>query len=315
MSCMCMLGHDRIPDLSATPRMDCEPAGDSSAPGPQAVIDAPVEDVRAVDGKWNRLLREIQGVPQWIWNTAMFVTVSLMIVAAIVAFVVFLTRPTIDVLADALPTYPRELLTAANDAPADSKFTADNIQQFLTNYKVSKPLVIHPWYRKKNNPNPPKLRISSDVLATEKPATTTNNQVCTPLSCRPDKKLTVEAMDSDTRLNIDLNLDPNGDTPNVKPISTTNLRLCCGPTTITTPFNISSSGSLFDVHTAKRISTGQCQLVSDSEEASPSDQPIMPVQITGCCSTRGSLSSLRCRKRGPFNYPVRVTCADVNVVE
>eukprot|EP01083_Nonionella_stella_P230922 815866_1 len=159
---------------------------------------------------WNRLLREIQGVPQWIWNTAMFVTVSLMIVAAIVAFVVFLTRPTIDVLADALPTYPRELLTAANDAPADSKFTADNIQQFLTNYKYSPPLVIHPW--KKKNPDPSKLRISPDVLATEKPAATTNNQVCTPLSCRPDKKLTVEAMDSDTRRDHG---DPNGPAPNV----------------------------------------------------------------------------------------------------
>eukprot|EP01083_Nonionella_stella_P072773 196342_1 len=302
MSCMCMLGHD----WSATPRMDCEPADGSSAPGPQAVIDAPVEDVRAVDGKWNRLLREIQGVPQWIWNTAMFVTVSLMIVAAIAAFVVFLARPTIDVLADALPTYPRELLTAANDAPADSKFTADNIQQFLTNYKVSKPLVIHPLYRKKNNPNPPKLLISSDVLATEKPATTTNNQVCTPLSCRPDKKLTVEAMDSDTRLKR----DSNGYYPSLKPISITNLRLCCGPATITTPFNISISGTAARVYPAKHISTGQCKLVSDSKARV---QPIMPVQITGWCRV-GATKCLTFDSDNYVNYPVRVTCADVNVV-
>eukprot|EP01083_Nonionella_stella_P230953 815948_1 len=176
-------------------------SGNSSAVDPTVVdepvkVDAPpVEDAQAVDARWARRRHEIENqrrVPQWVWKAAAFVGSMLVVALLVAALASFITKS----------TYPKSLLVLANDASADSKFTA-YVQQLLTNFANSPELITSPHNDKKkgfpNNPNPPTLQISPDVLANKKPTETTGG-LCVPLSCSSNKTLTVKAMDFNTEL-------------------------------------------------------------------------------------------------------------------
>eukprot|EP01083_Nonionella_stella_P076045 207013_1 len=97
--------------------------------------------------------------------------------------------------------------------------------------------------------------------------------------------------------------------PIMKPISTTSLRLCCGSSTNSadiTPLEIpiqdpTLPGAFF---VAEYVTTGQCQLSSDSRDS------ILPMRVTECRWKEGSKDMHVEYKHDSPNYPVRVSCVD-----
>eukprot|EP01083_Nonionella_stella_P073393 198397_1 len=179
-------------------------AGNSSVVESSAVVDepvlvdapSPVVDLAALDARWARRRREVQyqRVPVWVWKAAAFVGVLLLVAALVAALISFFTNSTMQ--------YTKSLRAFTNDDSAGSKFTT-NVKQLLANFANSPELVTYPHYGegRENNPNPPTLQISPDVLTSEKP-TRTIGGLCVPLSCSPNKHLTVKAMDFNTKWNV-----------------------------------------------------------------------------------------------------------------
>eukprot|EP01083_Nonionella_stella_P079855 219233_1 len=253
-------------------------AVDSPPVDDPVLVKSPVEDPRAVDARWARRRRALQRYPNWFWDAVTFVVVALVTVSVVIS-IVYLVKP----------TYPQNLLLATSDAPEGSEFTAENVNKLLENFRTGQKLVVHPTHRKgtPNNPSPPKIRISPDVLASEQPVVS-KARVCVPLSCSSDKSLKVEAMDSNTKSVTDRSVDPNGVFPGVTPIAIMNVRICCGPainSDVTTPFKVqwatTNSKGPEMYWKAKYSTTGQCQLVSGNSQA---PKVILPVQITGLCT-------------------------------
>eukprot|EP01083_Nonionella_stella_P213057 768773_1 len=251
-----------------------------------ALVDDPVEDAQAIDARWDGPLREIQRVPLRFLNAAMFGVTTLMVVLAVATFIGFLVTSNADP-AVTNSTYPKSLLAATKDIPYGLEFT--EVKQLLENFFNSPPLVDHPHslFKKqhmknlKNNPSPPTLQISSGVLASEQPILT-DDRACVPLSCSSTKTLRVDAMDSNTT-DEDVNEGKNSLYPNLTPIHTSNLHLCCGTainSAVTTPFKLAVQYHLSYLK-CEYITTGHCQLVSDI--MSPQPQIILPTRVLARC--------------------------------